>query len=105
MRAYYYQLWWALACIVFFGVLVRIALIHRLRSVHPDTWESLGRPTILGSTIGHWYKEARFLFSLRFRSLGDRSLLVPCVTLMLLQFCAAIVFGMLLAGIFFPGRG
>jgi hypothetical protein len=52
------------------------ALVRRLKCLHPQAWEAVGRPSPLWAAFGHNVSRLhRFLRSKSFRELGDRVLL------------------------------
>jgi hypothetical protein len=75
------------------GFVLHWAFLRRLRAAHPETWRSLGQPSVVyyGSRLTGW-NVMRFLRNRSYRSLGDPYLdsvcraYVVCATVYTLAF-------------------
>lgn len=53
------------------GLVLRNVFLAQLRSRHRQTWDALGRPTLLNNSIANGLKVQRFLWRQEYRILGD----------------------------------
>jgi hypothetical protein len=82
-----------------FSLLNGIALLRRLRLVHPKVWENLGRPSMMGSNFvqSHWTL-VRFVWALHFTKEADPILSRYCVAAMFIEVLLAVCFIALVLG-------
>ena len=75
------------------------ALMRRLETAHPDTWAALGRPNFTASTgVKPRLALVRFIWSQRYRALGDAILTRHCVAALLAEPLLVLAFLYLLLG-------
>ena len=68
-------------------------LIERLRTRHEGTWQSLGRPSLAQSNVGSpRLALLKWVWSLRFRHLADRQLILACWSALVLELLLALAF-------------
>lgn len=68
-------------------------LMHRLETAHPAAWNELGRPTFTLSTgIAPRLALVRFVWSQRFRALGDTALTLCCSAAMVAEPLLVVLF-------------
>lgn len=82
------------------GLALHAAFLRRLRQRHEDTWDSLGRPSLIANnSIENSIKTLRYLFGGHFKELPDPQFKVFCECLRLFDlaylalFLFVIVFG------------
>ncbi len=74
-------------------------LMRRLETVHPDAWTALGRPNFTASTgVKPRLALVRFIWSQRYRALGDAILTRHCVAALLAEPLLVLAFLYLLLG-------
>jgi hypothetical protein len=87
----------ALFGVMFALVAIGFALQHRLysrlQSAHPEQYERLGSPTLfLNNSISNGLKTMRFLWSRRYRELGDPKLSRLCRIIIVINVIYFILF-------------
>lgn len=74
-------------------------MMRRLQVAHPSIWTGLGRPTATLSTgIRPRLALVRFVWSQRFRELGDAPLSLCCRAAMTAEPLLVVLFGLLVLG-------
>ncbi len=87
------------AAVLVFALANGAWMMRRLQHAHPAVWTGLGRPTFTLSTgVGPRLALVRFVWSLRFRKLGDPPLALCCWAAMvaeplLVVLCLLLVLG------------
>jgi hypothetical protein len=83
------------------GLVFHAMLLSRLRSRHTQTWEALGRPSlVLNNTISNCLAVQRFLWRREYRGLGDERLARFASFLRYYEAAYIIFFGVLIVAFF-----
>jgi hypothetical protein len=81
--------------VLLFAALVSMLVFRRLKTSHPEVWESLGKPTALqNASIGGQGNIARFLWGGRYRTLNDTRLNTLALLLKALGVSALLLFAL-----------
>ncbi|WP_141019124.1 hypothetical protein [Azoarcus sp. DD4] len=68
-------------------------MLRHLKTVHPEIWSQLGRPSLTQSNLGtSRLSLMKFIWSLKFRSLNDTALSSSCSAAIAFECALAIIF-------------
>jgi hypothetical protein len=74
-------------------------MMRRLETLHPSTWNALGRPNFtLSTSIRPRLALVRFVWSQGFRKLGDAALSLCCRMAMVTEPLLVVLFALLVSG-------
>lgn len=75
-------------------------LLRRLQNAHRSVWEGLGQPTVtLKNGVAPRLALVKYIWSLRFRELGDPPLSLSCWMAIVAEFSLLVIFLLLVLGV------
>jgi hypothetical protein len=93
-------MFYAFVAVVAFSFANGAWILHRLQAAHRAIWVGLGQPTAtLSSGVRPRLALVRYIWSLRFRVLGDPPLSLACWAAIVAEIFIIVLFPLLLAGL------